>query len=84
VIKMGLDMYFNKHTYIGNQFKAENPDIHGKPYEFEIEGVNTNRVSTIIEQVGYLRKANCIHGWIIENVANGVDDCKESIFQKKI
>ena len=28
------------------------------------------------EEVGYWRKANAIHGWIVENVQNGQDDCE--------
>ena len=27
--------------------------------------------------VGYWRKANAIHGWIIDNCADGVDECQE-------
>jgi hypothetical protein len=27
--------------------------------------------------VGYWRKANAIHGWIVDNCANGVDECQE-------
>lgn len=30
----------------------------------------------IIEEVGYWRKANQIHKWFVENVQDGIDDCK--------
>ena len=30
----------------------------------------------IHESVGYWRKANQIHGWFVENVQNGEDDCR--------
>lgn len=30
----------------------------------------------IIEDVGYWRKANQIHKWFVENVQDGIDDCK--------
>ena len=30
----------------------------------------------IIEQVGYWRKANQIHNWFVNNVQDGVDDCR--------
>lgn len=30
----------------------------------------------ISEQVGYWRKANQIHNWFVENVQDGVDDCR--------
>jgi hypothetical protein len=32
--------------------------------------------------VGYWRKANAIHGWIVENCADGVDECQEIIVSK--
>lgn len=28
-------------------------------------------------EVGYWRKANAIHGWFVENVQNGVDECEK-------
>ena len=31
---------------------------------------------TIHEQVGYFRKANQIHNWMVENVQDGEDDCQ--------
>ena len=33
--------------------------------------------------VGYWRKANAIHGWIVDNCADGVDECQEIIVSKK-
>lgn len=30
----------------------------------------------IMEKVGYWRKANHIHNWFVENVQDGVDDCR--------
>ncbi|CAB4198222.1 hypothetical protein UFOVP1313_58 [uncultured Caudovirales phage] len=35
--------------------------------------VNTQEVS----RVGYWRKANQIHEWFVENVQDGVDECRE-------
>lgn len=29
----------------------------------------------ISDEIGYWRKANCIHNWFVNNVQNGVDDC---------
>lgn len=31
---------------------------------------------SVIESIGYWRKANEIHGWFVENVQDGVDDCE--------
>lgn len=69
---MGLDMYLNKKTYIGNNWKK--PEERKK---FGINGIKDERVTTITEQVGYWRKANHIHNWFVENVQDGEDDCKE-------
>jgi len=66
---MGLDMNFYKSTYIGNQWKEEKIEI-------DIPGVNGDRVTEVIEEVGYLRKANAIHNWIVENCADGADECQ--------
>ena len=30
----------------------------------------------IMDQVGYWRKANQIHNWFVENIQNGIDDCR--------
>ena len=30
----------------------------------------------IMTQVGYWRKANAIHGWFVDNVQGGIDDCR--------
>ena len=32
---------------------------------------------TVQIPVGYWRKANAIHGWIVENFADGVDECQQ-------
>lgn len=32
-------------------------------------------VMDAMEEVGYWRKANQIHGWFVENIQGGVDDC---------
>ena len=28
------------------------------------------------EEVGYWRKANCIHSWFVDHVQDGIDDCQ--------
>ncbi len=75
---MGLDMYLNKKVYIGAKF--EHRKITGKielkqdktPIKIVLE-----KVSEIVEEVGYWRKANHIHKWFVDNIQNGQDDCRE-------
>lgn len=70
---MGLDMYLNRKIYIRNY--GENPDQitiirHDRP-----NTINPSRISEVVEEVGYWRKANAIHNWFVKNVQNGKDDC---------
>ena len=75
---MGLDMYLTKHTYIGAEY--EHKEVRGT-IDLTMKGVpvniNFNRVQTIVEKVGYWRKANQIHNWFVQNVQGGEDDCRE-------
>ena len=72
---MGLDMYLTKRTYIGAEY--EHREVAGK-IDLTIKGqpvnINFNRVQTIVEKVGYWRKANQIHNWFVQNVQGGEDD----------
>jgi hypothetical protein len=47
-----------------------------------IEGVKSERVKEIIEEIGYWRKANAIHNWFVKNIQEGVDECQESYVNK--
>ena len=40
--------------------------------------IKPERISNIIEEVGYWRKANAIHNWFVQNVQDGKDECQES------
>jgi len=73
---MGLDMYLEKHIYIGAMFdfKKVTGKIEIKIGDREIP-VNFNKVSCIVEQAAYWRKENAIHNWFVVNVQKGEDDC---------
>ena len=73
-------MYLTKHIYVGanwehNNVRGEINLTHGK--ENTPIKINLNKVSVIIEDAGYWRKANHIHRWFVENVQDGEDDCGE-------
>ena len=38
--------------------------------------LDLHQIEAVDVHVGYWRKANAIHGWFVENVAKGVDDCR--------
>jgi hypothetical protein len=75
---MGLDMYLTKKTYIGANYKHRDVKIKidctigDKKIIFDPE-----KISEIIERVGYWRKANAIHNWFVQNVQDGKDECEE-------
>jgi len=74
---MGLDMYLDKRRYVsgfggkGEKSEREQLVITG------IEGIDTKKVSYIIQEAIYWRKANAIHMWFVDNVQKGEDDCKD-------
>ena len=75
---MGLDMYLDNRKYIGANYEYNN--ITGNIELFrdgkEIN-INFDKVVYVVERVAYWRKANAIHNWFVENIQDGVDDCKE-------
>lgn len=75
---MGLDMYLIKKIYIGANFEHSNVtgEISLKKDDEPIK-INLKKVSYIIEEVAYWRKANSIHNWFVNNVQDGKDDCDE-------
>ena len=82
---MGLDMYLERRTYVqrwdhipaDKQFSVS-VTRGGKPYE----GIKSDRVSYVIEQVAYWRKANAIHKWFVDKVQDGRDDCQSSYVEE--
>jgi hypothetical protein len=81
---MGLDMYLNKKTYIGNEYRKPEEMVkivmpenqEGVTFKCH-EPIKSERVSEITERIGYWRKANQIHQWFVDHVQGGEDDCGE-------
>lgn len=82
---MGLDMYLclKKYRSIGRWDLENNPALSADGFyppelkEFQ-DAIFERKFLTVDEsyQVGYWRKANAIHHWIVENCAHGVDECQ--------
>jgi hypothetical protein len=78
---MGLDMYLSKRHYVQN-WEHNGPEkqhkitveLGGKKHPY----INTSKITYIIEQVAYWRKANMIHDWFVQNCQDGRDECQES------
>ena len=80
---MGLDMYLYRETYVGAHHEYRNVQgtieltrSESKNERIPIK-VDINKIVSITEHLLYLRKANAIHGWFVNNVQGGHDDCKE-------
>lgn len=82
---MGLDMYLSKvkKEMVGyldlniDEIRKDKPNVYAKirPYIIKQGKPNVYEWETLVEDVGYWRKANQIHNWFVENVQNNIDDC---------
>jgi len=71
---MGLDSYLYKKTYL---YKGENVNPEYKAeISLKIGGkeIDTSKITYVVEEAAYWRKANQIHRWFVENVQHGNDD----------
>jgi len=73
-------MYLTKKHYVQNW-------NHQKDRKFKVTvklnglkhpAINSKKVTYVIEQVAYWRKANAIHMWFVNNCQNGKDECQEA------
>jgi hypothetical protein len=81
---MGLDMYLEARKYV-NQTKY----INGEPtpeadyttlVSLAPKGLVDNSqfgCASVALPIGYWRKANAIHGWFVNTLAGGLDECQE-------
>lgn len=86
---MGLDMYLRASKYVAgyNWGKDEAGEFSKTPEPkftelldyagLEPSDIREELPSGNIEfTIAYWRKVNCIHGWFVENCAQGEDDCR--------
>lgn len=83
---MGLDMYLYAEKYVGEYdyvnepsggvTKQNNPDYDKA--NLLVSNMPTGEFGgiTITKCVAYWRKANAVHGWIVRELADGVDECQ--------
>lgn len=78
---MGLDMYMEKRSYVKNweheTNKAKKHKVEVKTGGVIRKDIDPSKISQVVEDVGYWRKANQIHKWFVKNVQDGKDDCKQ-------
>ena len=78
---MGLDMYLSKKTYVKNWRHMSPEELHKitvKKGGKVRKDIKPERISYIVEEVGYWRKFNALHNWFVENCQGGVDECQVS------
>lgn len=75
---MGLDMYLTRKISTLNLDSDRSPEWeilvirNGNPIK-----INSEKISSVTEEIGYWRKANSIHKWFVSNVQDNKDDCGE-------
>jgi hypothetical protein len=77
---MGLDMYLFRKSYVKNWDFMKDEDKHTvsvKKNGMDRTDIDPNRISYITEHVASWRKFNALHGYIVENHANGRDECQQ-------
>ena len=77
---MGLDMYLYARKYdsdLSHDLEKVKDIYPSELLEMGKKHAERNFLSKTAEyQIGYWRKANAIHKFFVDNVADGVDDCK--------
>lgn len=71
---MGLDMNLEARRYVS---KYDDAEFNKKIQQLDQSIPDGCSVSGVELRVGYWRKANAIHKWFVDNVQDGVDDCRE-------
>lgn len=75
---MGLDMYLYKRSYVkDSEFSKSRYNTTVKLNGKVREDIKPERVSYVIEEVGYWRKFNALHAYIVNRHADGIDECQE-------
>lgn len=82
---MGLDMYFTaaKASFGGYEYNKGTREAETFDAIIAASGFPREAVQDSVEvraQVGYLRKANAIHAWLVEHIQGGEDDCRTAYF----
>ena len=79
---MGLDMYLTNKVYVKNW--KHTPKRQRSKLSLTIGGkkINTDKAVHVDFEVAYWRKANMIHQWFVDNVQDGMDDCKEHMVER--
>ena len=73
---MGLDMYLSAKRYL-SEYNPSDADLRAGVMALDF-GMGDMEVKEVSFEAMYWRKANAIHRWFVQNVQDGVDDCRTS------
>lgn len=73
---MGLDMYLKAKKYINSEDSSKIEDFFPELSDFK-SSVGIPKISEVVADIGYWRKANHIHQWFVKNIQDDADDCGE-------
>ncbi len=81
---MGLDMYFTARRYLWS-FPEDGPDAKlAAQIKQLFPDLPEDAIFRNVEvEFGYLRKANAIHNWFVQNVQEGKDECQETYVSRE-
>jgi hypothetical protein len=74
---MGLDMYLEAEQYVSD-FDEKGKVLIESMRDKALNGLGNFIPKNITYELGYWRKANAIHGWFVQNVQDGKDECQRS------
>lgn len=72
-------MYLYRETYVkkwAHQSPEEQFEVTVKKGGETYKDINSENISTVSENIAYWCKFNALHNWIVENCANGRDECQ--------
>lgn len=83
---MGLDMYlkrgkkipkisWDEYKEIRNKVAIDDEEVLEKYKDYVVNCGEYYKWNDLVKEVGYWRKANQVHKWMVDKVQNGVDDC---------
>jgi len=74
---MGLDQYLTAEMFIRTFGEKDETELEKKVSALFPE-LKDAKISTVVADVGYWRKANAIHKWFVDNAQDGIDECQKS------
>jgi hypothetical protein len=83
---MGLEMYLTKRTYVKNwdlMRPEESHQVMVTKNGERLAHIQPERITYIIEEIGYWWRAMAIHNWFVGNVQNGIDDGQQSYVSRE-